>query len=123
LPPQQVVVAENLDTPRLAALVELAPLVLTNNTGPAHLAAAVGTPVVDLYALTNPQHTPWQVPQRVLSFDVECRHCFKSVCPERHHLCLRNVRPDEVAEAVMELWTETRPHGSRTDKELAACTR
>src|SRR2546425_4889283 len=36
---------------------------ISNNTGPVHIAAAVGTPVVDLYALTNPQHTPWGVPQ------------------------------------------------------------
>ncbi len=34
--------------------------------------SAVGTPVVDLYALTNPQHTPWGVPHRVLFHDVPC---------------------------------------------------
>jgi len=35
-----------------------------------HVAAAVQTPVVDLYARTNPEHTPWQVSCRVLYFDV-----------------------------------------------------
>ena len=35
-----------------------------------HMAAALGTPVVNLYALTNPQHTPWSVPHHVLYFDV-----------------------------------------------------
>jgi lipopolysaccharide heptosyltransferase II len=59
-----------LALPELAALIALAPLLISNNTGPAHLAAAVGTPVVDHYALTNPQHTPWRVPARVLSHDV-----------------------------------------------------
>jgi lipopolysaccharide heptosyltransferase II len=87
----------------LAALIERAPVLLTNNTGPAHIAAAVGTPVVVLYALTNPQHTPWMVPSRVLSHDVPCRNCFRSVCPEQHHRCLRGVRPAEVADAVCEL--------------------
>src|SRR5690606_8778075 len=58
--------AGRLDLDELGALIERAPVVLSNNTGPAHVAAAVGTPVVDLYALTNPQHTPWQVPSRVL---------------------------------------------------------
>lgn len=91
----------------LAALIANAPLLLTNNTGPAHIAAAVGTPVVDLYALTNPQHTPWQVPHRLLNFDVPCRNCLKSVCPEGHHDCLRRVTPEEVCSAVHELWQAT----------------
>jgi ADP-heptose:LPS heptosyltransferase len=87
----------------LAALIEAAPLLVTNNTGPAHIAAAVGTPVVDLYALTNPQHTPWQVPHRVLSYDVPCRNCFKSVCPHGHNDCLRRITPEQVASAALEL--------------------
>jgi lipopolysaccharide heptosyltransferase II len=86
-----------------AALVDLAPVVLTNNTGPAHLAAALQTPVVDLYALTNPQHTPWMTPARVLNADVPCKWCYKSVCPEQHNDCLRKVPPSAVADAVSEL--------------------
>jgi ADP-heptose:LPS heptosyltransferase len=63
----------------------------------------VGTPVVDLYALTNPQHTPWQVASRVLFHDVPCRNCYKSVCPEGHHDCLKRVAPEMVASAAVEL--------------------
>jgi len=60
-----------------------------NNTGPVHLAAALGTPVVDLYALTNPQHTPWQVEKpRAFPTTFPCRNCYKSVCPQGHHDCL-----------------------------------
>jgi ADP-heptose:LPS heptosyltransferase len=55
------------------------------------------------YALTNPQHTPWQVPSRVLSQDVPCRWCFRSVCPEGHHACLRGVPPKAVVSAALEL--------------------
>jgi ADP-heptose:LPS heptosyltransferase len=51
-------------------LISLAPLVISVNTGTVHIAAGVGTPVVVLYALTNPQHTPWMIPNRVLSFSV-----------------------------------------------------
>ena len=54
----------------LAALIAMAKLLISNNTGPVHMAAAVQTPVVDLYARTNPEHTPWQVSSRVLYFDV-----------------------------------------------------
>ncbi len=99
--------AGRLALPELAALIQLAPLLITNNTGPAHIAAAVGTPVVDLYALTNPQHTPWGVPARVLFHDVPCRHCYKSVCPQGHHDCLRRVHPDAVVTAAAELVAET----------------
>src|SRR5205085_708073 len=95
--------AGRLGLPQLAATIELAPLLISNNTGPVHIAAALGTPVVDLYALTNPQHTPWQVPSRVLSHDVPCRNCYKSVCPLGHHDCLRGVPPEAVVTAAREL--------------------
>jgi lipopolysaccharide heptosyltransferase II len=100
--------AGQLALDELAALVEAAPLLITNNTGPAHIAAAVGTPVVDVYALTNPQHTPWQVPSRVLSHDVPCRNCFKSVCPAGHNDCLRGIPAADVARAARDLLAETR---------------
>ncbi|GAA5512849.1 hypothetical protein Dcar01_01573 [Deinococcus carri] len=97
--------AGELGLEELAALIARAPLLISNNTGPAHMAAALGTPVVDLYALTNPQHTPWQVPSRVLSHDVECRWCYSSVCRTGHHLCLRGVPPGEVVAAALDLLT------------------
>lgn len=95
--------AGQLELPELAALLSAAPLLVAGNTGPVHLAAAVGTPVVDLYALTNPQHVPWGVPNRVLFKDVPCRWCYKSRCPEGHHRCLRGVMPAEVTSAAVEL--------------------
>ena len=92
-----------LDLAELAAVIEAAPVLLCGNTGPAHLAAAASTPVVDLYALTNPQHTPWRVRSAVLYRDVPCRWCYSSVCPERHHTCLRGIEPAAIARAVMGL--------------------
>jgi ADP-heptose:LPS heptosyltransferase len=72
------------------------------------MAAALGTPVVDLYALTNPQHTPWLVPARVLNHDVPCRNCLKSVCPQGHHDCLAKVPSEEVAAAALSLIQQRR---------------
>ena len=92
-----------LSLAELAALIAAADLLISNNTGPAHIAAAVGTAVVDLYALTNPQHTPWQVKNRVLFHDVPCRNCYQSVCPAGHHDCLKQVTPETVTAAAMEL--------------------
>jgi ADP-heptose:LPS heptosyltransferase len=95
--------AGELSLADLGALIQAADLLICNNTGPAHIAAAVGTAVVDLYALTNPQHTPWQVQSRVLFHDVPCRNCYKSVCPTGGHECLRGVAPERVAAAAREL--------------------
>lgn len=95
--------AGRLDLGRLAALFARTAIVISNNTGPAHVAAAAGAPVVDLYALTNPQHAPWQTPHRVLFSDVSCKYCYKSVCPAGHHDCLRRVTPQAVLEATWEL--------------------
>lgn len=95
--------AHRLNLGELAALLEKAPLLISNNTAPVHIAAAVGTPVVDLYALTNPQHTPWEVPNRVIFHDVPCRICYKSICPEGHYHCLRLVEPERVVNAALEL--------------------
>jgi lipopolysaccharide heptosyltransferase II len=93
----------------LGVLIERAEVLIANNSGPVHLAAALATPVVDLYALTNPQHTPWRVRCRVLSHDVPCRHCLKSVCPHGHNDCLRRIEPAAVADAALELLAPTRP--------------
>lgn len=90
----------------LAGLVAGARVLVANNSGPVHLAAALGTPVVDLYALTNPQHTPWRVPARVLNHDVPCRNCLQSVCGQGHHDCLRRVAPAQVADAALDLLRE-----------------
>jgi len=107
-----VSLVDRLDLGELAALLSLAPLLISNNSGPVHLAAAVGTPVVDLYALTNPQHTPWAVPHRLLYHDVPCKYCYKSVCPLGHHNCLRLVTPGSVVEAALDLLAETRNGGT-----------
>jgi lipopolysaccharide heptosyltransferase II len=108
--------AGRLELGELGALISGAALLVCNNTGPAHIAAALGTPVVDLYALTNPQHTPWQVENRVLYHDVPCRNCYKSVCPQGHHDCLRRVAPERVVAAAVELLLPAKKPSKKTEK-------
>ena len=105
LPPgtAALVLADALPLGELGALIAQSAVLVANNSGPAHLAAALGTPVVSLYALTNPQHAPWGVPVRVLHQDVPCRWCLQSVCPELHHACLRGVTPLQAADAALAL--------------------
>ncbi|MDB5776347.1 MAG: waaF [Herbaspirillum sp.] len=103
LPAAVTSLAGELDLGRLGAAIALASVAVSSNSGPAHIAAAIGTPVVDLYALTNPQHTPWQVESRILFHDVPCRFCYKSICPQGHHDCLVKVHPARVVGAVRSL--------------------
>jgi lipopolysaccharide heptosyltransferase II len=102
--------AGSLQFPDFRALIEAADLMITNNTGPMHIAAAVKTPVVALFALTNPpeQWGPWHVPHRQLYYDVPCRICYKRICPYNHE-CLRMVTPESVVDAARELLVETLP--------------
>jgi ADP-heptose:LPS heptosyltransferase len=110
--PTGVRLSGELSFGELAALIERARVVVCNNSSPAHLCAAVGTPVVDLYALTNPQHTPWGVANRTLSFPVPCRGCLRSTCPELHHRCLAGVSPDEVVDAVRAMYDAPVAHAA-----------
>lgn len=93
----------------LAAVIAAADLLITNNTGPMHLAAGVGTPVVAPFALTNrpEQWGPWLVPHRLLFRTVPCAFCHQFVCPT-DHACLLGVAPEEVAEAAIDLLAATR---------------
>jgi ADP-heptose:LPS heptosyltransferase len=66
--PSAIALAGDLSLKEFVALIAHAPVVLSVNTATIHIAAATRTPVIVLYALTNPQHTPWRVPFRALPF-------------------------------------------------------
>ena len=89
--------------PELAAVLAGAAVVVVGNTGPAHLAAAVGTPVVSLFAPTVPavRWAPYQVP-RVLLGDQQavCRDSRVTRCPYPGHPCLSGVSAEEVVAAI-----------------------
>jgi hypothetical protein len=69
-----------------------------------HVAAALKTPVVALFALTNPpeQWGPWRVPHGLLNHEVSCRLCYSRVCPYGHE-CLSLVTPAMVIDAAAAL--------------------
>jgi ADP-heptose:LPS heptosyltransferase len=87
---------------QLAGLLAGADCVVVGNTGPAHLAAAVGTPVVSLFAPTVPaaRWRPWRVAHELLGVDVPCAGCRARDCPVPGHPCLEGVAVDEVVAAV-----------------------
>ena len=92
--------------PQLAAVLAGAEVVVAPNTGAAHLAAAVGTPVVSLFAPVVPaaRWAPYGVPHRVLGRqDAACAGTRARVCPVRGHPCLDTIEPTDVVAAVEEL--------------------
>ena len=89
----------------LAAVLSGADAVVGGNTGPAHLAAAVGTPVVSLFAPTVPavRWRPWKVRHELLWMDVPCAGCRARVCPVPGHPCLGGVETADVVAALERL--------------------
>ncbi|MEJ5915808.1 glycosyltransferase family 9 protein [Pseudokineococcus sp. 1T1Z-3] len=101
-PGRLVDAAGSTDLAGLAALLRRARAVVVGNTGPAHLAAAVGTPVVSLFSPVVPAErwAPWGVPVALLGDqDAACALSRARECPVPGHPCL-SVRGDEVVEAV-----------------------
>jgi ADP-heptose:LPS heptosyltransferase len=95
-----------LDLPNLAAVLAGAEAVVVGNTGPAHLAAAVGTPVVSLFSpvVSDVKWAPHGVPVELLGDQqAPCRSSRARLCPVPGHPCLSGVTPTEVLEAVERL--------------------
>ncbi len=86
----------------LPGLLRRATVLVTNDSGPMHIAAAVGTPVVALFGPTDPVRTgPYGKGHVVLSHAVECRPCFRRDCARAVPLeCLTAVGPESVVRAV-----------------------
>ncbi len=89
---------------QLAALLERSHLLVTNDTGTMHMAAAVGTPVVALFGPTDPITTgPWGDGHVVVKRDVPCSPCWKRICPTDHR-CMKWITVEEVEEAISSRW-------------------
>ncbi|HJR77583.1 MAG TPA: glycosyltransferase family 9 protein [Nitrospiraceae bacterium] len=86
----------------LPTLLRQAAALVTNDSGPMHIAAAVGTPVVALFGPTDPIRTgPYGGDHAVLTHDVACRPCLSRRCHHSVHLaCLSGVTPEQVLQAV-----------------------
>lgn len=89
----------------LIALLRRALVLVTNDSGPMHLAAAVGTPVVALFGPTDPARTgPYGPGHVVLRSGVPCSPCFSRRCTNANLMeCLTTIRAEQVVEAATKL--------------------
>ncbi len=90
------------DVGLLPILLRQAAALVTNDSGPMHIAAAVGTPTVALFGPTDPVRTgPYGAGHTVLTHDVPCRPCLKRRCHYTVPMaCLTGVTPEQVVQAV-----------------------
>lgn len=97
------VLAGDTDLVRLATVLASAAVAVTGNTGAAHVAAAVATPVVSVFAPVVPaaRWRPWRVPHVVLGDqEIACARCRARTCPRPGQPCLAEVTPAAVVDAI-----------------------
>lgn len=91
----------------LAAIYERANVLVSTDTGPMHIAAAVGTPVVAIFGPTSPQRTgPYGDEHVVLQAGVSCSPCFSKKCVTQDlepMACMKRISPNAVVAAVQQL--------------------
>jgi lipopolysaccharide heptosyltransferase II len=85
----------------LCAILALADLVLCQDSGPMHIAAALSRPLVAIFGPTDPQRTgPYSAAAQVVRLRLPCMPCYARRCPLGHHACLAELEPAAVVAAI-----------------------
>src|SRR5437667_8152930 len=100
------VVGGDGDVLQLAAAISHCSVIVTNDSGPLHLAAALAVPSVSIFGPTDPGRTVIPGASRVLRRALSCQPCYARECPLRDHRCMSEIAVDEVYNAAVGLFLE-----------------
>jgi heptosyltransferase-2 len=96
--------SEKIDLALLKPMIARCNLLVTNDTGPRHYAAALGVPVVVIMGPTDPRFTESNLEKTaVIRKELPCSPCHKKQCHEKHQ-CMRDIKPEEVLEVAEHLF-------------------
>jgi len=85
----------------MIAVLKAAAAAVGPDSGPGHLAAAVGTPYITLFGPTPAdRHAPYGCEHLIVQSDLDCVPCYKRQCPDRHRQCMEGIDVDDVAEKI-----------------------
>jgi heptosyltransferase II len=108
-------IARALDNPRVASMgvaaqlpiglsksvLQRADVVVTTDSGPRHIAVALDRPVITLFGPTDPMWTQtYNIHEMVIDQVLDCRPCYQSPCPLKHHRCMQDISVERVLGAV-----------------------
>jgi heptosyltransferase-2 len=99
----------------LAAAIAHCSAVITNDSGPLHVAAALSVPSVSIFGPTDPDRTVIPGATHVIRRTLACQPCYQRDCPLRHHRCMSDVTVNEVFAAALSIFS-----GVETEAEEAA---
>jgi len=109
IPVNRLMLAGKTSLRELIALVSECDVFLTNDSGPMHIAYAVGTPLAAIFGSTSPEFTgPVGNGSEVIRTRIACSPCFERTCDKDYLKCMFDVIPDQVYEALMRLLPQKR---------------
>ncbi|MDH3974404.1 MAG: glycosyltransferase family 9 protein [Deltaproteobacteria bacterium] len=98
----ELLIAPPTSIKQLACLLERSSLYVGGDTGPMHMAVAMGTPVAGIFGPSDPERNgPYGEGQKVLQADLDCIKCWKRSCPTVE--CMEKVTPQSVIDAIKEI--------------------